>query len=123
MWGLRTLWPLRDPFPTTSGNRCLDWAARVTVWSDFRLRVWPLSAFSDPSCLRPRAHKLVPVAVLCLVAAAGCLGKLTGGSEAALAGEVGEMPNILTKIYSVNLVEGKFSELPLYGVLRRSTLR
>jgi hypothetical protein len=32
--------------------------------------------------------------VLCLVAAAGCLGKLTGGSEAALAGEPGEMPNI-----------------------------
>ena len=42
-----------------------------------------------------RAYKLVPVAVLCLVAAAGCLGKLTGGSEAALAGEAGEMPNIL----------------------------
>lgn len=41
------------------------------------------------------AHKLVPVVVLCLVAAAGCLGKLTDGNNAALAGEAGERPNIL----------------------------
>ena len=37
----------------------------------------------------------MPVVVLCLIAAAGCLGKLTGGYNAALAGEAGEKPNIL----------------------------
>jgi N-acetylglucosamine-6-sulfatase len=41
------------------------------------------------------AHKLVPVMVFCLVATAGCLGKLTGGNNAALAGEAGKRPNIL----------------------------
>jgi N-acetylglucosamine-6-sulfatase len=41
------------------------------------------------------AHKLVLVFVLCLVAVAGCLGKLTGASEAALAREAKEKPNIL----------------------------
>jgi N-acetylglucosamine-6-sulfatase len=42
-----------------------------------------------------RAHKLVPMVVLCLVATAGCLGKLAGANNAGLAGGVGERPNIL----------------------------
>jgi N-acetylglucosamine-6-sulfatase len=73
-----------------------SWVARVNLWSYFPLlrmvRKRLLGRFLSQAA---RAHKLVPVVVLCLVAAAGCLGKLTGGNNAALAGEAGERPNIL----------------------------
>jgi N-acetylglucosamine-6-sulfatase len=51
-----------------------------------------LGPFWAPAAL---AHKLVLPFVFCLVAAVACFGEPNGGSDAALAAEAGEKPNIL----------------------------
>jgi arylsulfatase A-like enzyme len=68
--------------------------ARVDAWAGFPLLHMDLKRLHG-RFVASGAPKLVPVLALCLVATAGCLGKLTGGSNAALVGELRERPNIL----------------------------